>query len=136
LEWLFQAEQFFSFYNINHENRLSLASFYMKGDARSWYKWMYLNHQLYDWNSFTKELELRFGPSTYDNHQAQLFKLRQYGSVSDYQTQFEKLGNRVLGLPPEALLNCFISGLIPEIRHELAIQKPFTTSPKLLALLN
>lgn len=126
LEWLFQAEQFFSFYNIPSENRLSLASFYMKGDALSWFKWMHQNHQLFDWTSFSKTLELRFGPSTYENHQAQLFKLRQYGSVTDYQTQFEKLGNRVIGLPPEALLNCFISGLIPEIRHELAVQKPYT----------
>lgn len=126
LEWVFQAEQFFSFYNISHENRLSLASFYMKGDALSWYKWMYQNHQLFDWSSFSKALELRFGPSTYENHQAQLFKLRQYGSVTEYQTQFEKLGNRVFGLPPEALLNCFVSGLLPEIRHELAVLKPST----------
>jgi hypothetical protein len=36
------------------------------------------------------------------------------------------LGNRVIGLPPEALLNCFVSGLIPEIRHELAVQKPYS----------
>jgi hypothetical protein len=123
---LFQAEQFFAFYNIPTENRLSLASFYMKGDALSWYKWMYQNHQLFDWASFSKALELHFGRSTYENHQAQLFKLRHYGSVSEYQTQFEKLGNRVLGLPPDALLNCFISGLIPEIRHELAVQRPYT----------
>lgn len=128
LEWLFQAEQFFSFYNITNENRLSLASFYMKGDALSWYKWMYQNHQLFDWPTFSKAVELRFGPSTYENHQAQLFKLRQYSTVADYQTQFEKLGNRVFGLPPKALLNCFISGLIPEIRHELAVQKPYTIS--------
>jgi len=126
LEWVFQAEQFFSFYSIPHENRLALASFYMKGDALSWFKWMHQNNQLFDWSSFAKALELRFGPSTYENFQAQLFKLRQYGTVTDYQTQFEKLGNRVIGLPPEALLNCFVSGLIPEIRHELAVQKPYT----------
>jgi len=93
----------------------------MKGEALSWFKWMYQNHQLFDWSSFTKALELRFGPSTYANHQAELFKLRQTGSVSEYQAQFEKLENRVLGLPVDALLNCFISGLILEIRSEIAI---------------
>lgn len=123
LEWLFQAEQFFTFYQIPPESRLSMSSFYMKGDALSWFKWMYQNHQLFDWFSFTKALELRFGPSTYANHQAELFKLRQLGSVSDYKAQFEKLGNRVMGLPAEALLNCFISGLNSEIRNELAIQR-------------
>lgn len=77
---------------------------------------------------FSRALELRFGPFTYENHQAQLFKLRQYGSVSEYQVKFEKLGNRVVGLPPDAILNCFISGLIPEIRNELAIQHPYSIS--------
>jgi len=87
---------------------------------------MYQNHQLFDWVSFTKSFELRFGPSTYANHQEELFKLRQQGSVSEYQVHFEKLCNRVTGLPSEAILNCFISGLIPEIRNELAIQRPQT----------
>lgn len=49
LEWLFQVEQFFSFYNIPSENRLSLASFYMKGDALSWFKWMHQNHHVVPW---------------------------------------------------------------------------------------
>jgi len=124
LEWLFQVEQFFTFYHIPIESRLSMSSFYMKGDALNWFKWMYQNHQLFDWNSFTKAIELRFRPSTYANHQAELFKLRQTGSVSDYQAQFEKLCNRVIGLPAEALLNCFISGLNTEILNEMAIKRP------------
>lgn len=89
---------------------------------------MFQNNQLTDWSTFSRALELRFGPSTYENHQAQLFKLRQTGTVSDYQTAFEKVGNCVLGLPTEALLNCFISGIIPEIRNELAIQRPHSIS--------
>lgn len=48
----------------------------MKGNALSWFKWMYQNHQLTDWHSFTRALELRFGPSSYDNYQVELFKLR------------------------------------------------------------
>jgi len=33
LDWLFEADQFFTFYNIALENRLQMASFYMKGEA-------------------------------------------------------------------------------------------------------
>jgi hypothetical protein len=124
LEWLFQADRFFTFYQIPMESRLSMSSFYMKGDALSWFKWMYQNNQLFDWISFTKAFELHFGPSTYANHQAELFKLRQSGTIAEYQAQFERLGNRVIGLPAEALLNCFISGLSTEIRNEMAIQHP------------
>ncbi|XP_058746621.1 uncharacterized protein LOC131619549 [Vicia villosa] len=128
LDWMFQAEQFFNFYNMPPENRLSLISFYMKGDALSWFKWMYQSRLLTDWFSFLKALELRFGPSTFDNHQAELFKLKQDGSVVDYQTKFEKLGTQVIGLPSDAILNCFISGLTNEIQNEMAIHKPTNIS--------
>ncbi|XP_058733199.1 uncharacterized protein LOC131604800 [Vicia villosa] len=128
LEWLFQAEQFFGFYNLPPENRLSLTSFYMKGDALGWFKWMFQNRLLTDWNSFTRALELRFGPSSFENHQAELFKLKQNGSVMEYQTKFEQLGNKVVGLPAEAILNCFISGLQQDIQNELAIHKPTSIS--------
>lgn len=101
-----------------------MAAFYMKGEAPSWFKWMYHNSQLSDWPSFLRALELRFGPSTYENYQAELFKLRQHNSVCEYQSQFERLSNRVYGLTPDALLNCFISGLHPDIRKEIAIIRP------------
>nr|GFC42188.1 hypothetical protein [Tanacetum cinerariifolium] len=94
--------------------------------AHGWYKYLCNNHLLITWDAFTRALETRFGPSSYDNHQAALFKLRQTTTVSDYQTEFERLSNYVVGLPPEALLNCFISGLRNDIQQELAILRPIT----------
>lgn len=41
----------------------------------------------------------------------------------DYQTKFEKFGNQVVGLPPDAILNCFISGLTLEIQNEMIIHR-------------
>ncbi|XP_058767801.1 uncharacterized protein LOC131641513 [Vicia villosa] len=128
LKWLFQADQYFNFYQLPPENRLGMMSFYMKGEALSWFKWMYKNQELTDWFSFTRALELRFGPSTYTNHQAELFKLKQTGSVVEYQATFEKLGNQVVGLSSEAIINCFISGLLPDIQNEIALHKPTTIS--------
>jgi len=34
---------------------------------------------------------------------------------------FEKLCNRVLGLNPEMILNCFISGLLLKIQREIVV---------------
>lgn len=48
--------------------------------------------------------------------------------VVDYQTTFEKLGTQVVGLSQEAILNCFISGLTPDIQNEIAILKPTSIS--------
>nr|KYP42756.1 hypothetical protein KK1_035826 [Cajanus cajan] len=128
LDWLFQAEQFFSYHQIPIEARLSMVAFYMKGDALSWFKWMLHNQQLSDWHAFERALELRFGPTGYENFRAELFKLRQHTTVTEYQQRFEKISNRVFGLPPDAIVDCFYSGLLPEIQREVAILKPTTIS--------
>ena len=126
LDWLFQADQYFSFYQIPPDQRLPMVGFHMQGDALSWFKWLHNNNLLTDWNSFTRALELRFGPSTYINHQVELFKLQQTTSVTEYQGKFERLCNCVVGLTPKTILNCFISGLHTEIRIELTILNPYS----------
>nr|GLL29689.1 hypothetical protein KK1_029709 [Ipomoea trifida] len=123
-----KAEKYFSFWDIAEEQRIDIASFYMVGQALSWFQWMHKNQQLSSWRAFTIALEQRFGPSTYVNHRAALFKLTQRTTVAAYQSEFETLSNRVTNLPPEALLDCFISGLKSSIQSELAILKPTTLS--------
>lgn len=76
------------------------------------------------WLEFSRALELRFGPSTYVNRQATLFKLTQTSIVAAYQADFEKTSNCVIGLTPEVLLNCFLSGLCDDIQNEIALHKP------------
>ncbi|MCI10163.1 hypothetical protein A2U01_0031255, partial [Trifolium medium] len=128
LDWVFQANQFFTHYNIpNHQRLVHIAS-YMTGDALGWYQWMFNNHLISTWEAFTGALEVRFGPSTYDNHQQALFKLKQTTSVADYQRDFERLCNRVTGLSPIAIVDCFVSGLKFHIQNELAIHQPTTIS--------
>ncbi|KAD4584729.1 hypothetical protein E3N88_22330 [Mikania micrantha] len=124
LDWLFQADHYFTFYKIDPSQRLTIASFSMFGDALSWYKYLHNNRMLTTWDAFTRLLETLFGPSSYDNHQATLFKLRQSSTVTTYITEFERISNCVVGLPPDALLNCFLSGLCKDIQQELAILKP------------
>lgn len=100
----------------------------MAGDALGWFQWLHHNQLLTTWEEFTRALELRFGPSSFENHQQALFKLQQTGTVSDYQREFERLCNRVIGLSQPAILDCFLSGLRPEIHHELAILNPTSIS--------
>lgn len=79
---------------------------------------MYQNNQLTTWTEFATALELRFGLSTFVNHEATLYKLTQTTDVAAYQATFESLSNRVHGLTPSSLLNCFLSGLHLDIQHE------------------
>ncbi|OMO68444.1 Retrotransposon gag protein [Corchorus olitorius] len=100
----------------------------MKGDARSWFQWMHRNNLLVDWPSFTVALERRFGPSTYFNHEAALFKLRLTSTVANYRRDFEALSNRIYGLAPSTQLNCFISGLPVYMQREMSILKASSLS--------
>ena len=73
-------------------------------------------------------MELRFGTSTYVNHQTKLFNLNQVTTVTEYQACFEKLCNCIVGLTPQTILNCFILGLQPELCRKLGILNLFSIS--------
>ncbi|OMO70038.1 Retrotransposon gag protein [Corchorus olitorius] len=110
-----------------HNTNLKTPRFYLNYfDALTWFQWMFNNHQLYDWSTFTRSLELRFSASGYLQPQVALFKLRQTSTVSRYQREFEILANRVVGLTQEHLMNLFVSGLKPEIQREVIMFHPLT----------
>src|ERR1044072_1528990 len=46
LDWIFQAEQYFSLHQISVEQLMDYVPFYMRGEALSWFKWMFHNNQL------------------------------------------------------------------------------------------
>jgi hypothetical protein len=100
----------------------------MEGEALTWHQWMHSNQQLLTWPLFVQSLELRFAPSQYEDPRAALFKLCQTGTVKEYQTQFETLANRIIGLPAPFYLSCFVSGLKPEIRREVQAFQPMSLS--------
>jgi len=128
LGWIFKINQFFEFHNTSEEQRLRIASFYMEGDALTWFQWMYSNGQLHSWPAFIHALELRFAPSQYDDPKGALFKLCQTTTVKDYQHAFESLANRITGLAPQFYLSCFISGLRADIRREVQAFQPVSLS--------
>jgi len=46
LDWLFQADRYFSFNQIPLDQRIPMVEFHMQGDALSWFKWLHNNHLL------------------------------------------------------------------------------------------
>ena len=124
LHWLFQINHFFNFHQIPADQKLIIAGFYMTGPALQWYHWMYSTSQLQAWEDFSRKLELRFGPSSFINHEAQLYKLQQRTTVTKYLQDFECLSTRISGLNSNNLLNCFLSGLRDDIQRELFLLKP------------
>jgi len=89
-----------------------------------WFQMMSRANAFPTWVAFTRALELEFGPFPYEVPRSTLFKLTQTGSVQDYYTQFTALANRVQGVTTEALLDCFVGGLKPDIRRDVIAQAP------------
>ncbi|KAH0778523.1 hypothetical protein KY290_004950 [Solanum tuberosum] len=58
--WVFQAECYFEFYGITKDHKLTLASFYLDGDALEWYRWLGCNKQLVNWEHFAEKLLVDF----------------------------------------------------------------------------
>lgn len=87
---------------------------------------MFNNGFITSWEEFLQALESRFAPSFYDDPKGALFKLTQKGTINKYLMKFERLANRVVGLPPPFLLSCFISGLCPDIRDEVMALQPIS----------
>ena len=131
--WIFKISQLFEYQNTPEEERITVAFFYLDGAALSWYQWMFRNGFITSWSGFLQALESRFAPSYYDDPKGALFKLTQRGTVNEYLTEFERLANRVIGLPPPFLLSCFVSGLTQDIRREVLALQPISL-PQAMAL--
>ncbi|KAI4347718.1 hypothetical protein L6164_008502 [Bauhinia variegata] len=67
LGWSFKINQFFDFHHTPKDHRIRIASFYMEGEALSWFKWMSDNGQLMSWQIFIHALELCFTPSQFED---------------------------------------------------------------------
>jgi hypothetical protein len=91
--WIFKAEQYFEFQNIDFSQQVQLASFHMGNVVFQWYCWFTKNKGLMHWGEFTKALLHRFGPTDYDDSLEALSCHRQTTTINAYQETFEKLSH-------------------------------------------
>lgn len=124
--WIFKITQFFDYHSTPDSECLTIASFYMDGLVLAWLQWMSQNAQLSSWSPFLHALEACFAPSSYEDLTGLLFKLTQQGIVTEYLSEFESLANRIVGLPNQFLLSCFVSRLTIEIHREVQALQPLT----------
>ena len=76
------------------------------------------------WEKFQVELWARFGPSGCEDFDEALSRIKQLGTLRDYQREFEKLGNRVRGWTQKVLVRTFMGGLKAEISDGIQMFKP------------
>ncbi|RVW32935.1 hypothetical protein CK203_112638 [Vitis vinifera] len=129
-EWCNRVAQFFEFQDTVDNQKVSLASFHLEREANQWWQWLRRAYQEEDrvvtWELFEEELWARFGPIECEDFDEALSKVRQIGSLRDYQKEFERLGNRVHGWSQKALVGSFMGGLRSEISETIRMFKPKT----------
>lgn len=64
------------------------------------------NHLFANWTDFLDKVKKRFGPSQFEDSQSRLFELVQNSTLEDFQSQFERLMNKVTGVTEPQLLSC------------------------------
>ncbi|KAL5834386.1 hypothetical protein ACOSQ4_013883 [Xanthoceras sorbifolium] len=126
--WIFKAEQYFEFKNINSQQQVQLASFHLEEVALQWYWWYTKFRGPLSWNEFTKAILHRFGPTDYDDPSEALSWLKQTSTVNAYQEAFEKLSYKVDGLSKNFLVGSFIAGLKDDVRLDVRVKQPKTLS--------
>ncbi|GMJ02876.1 hypothetical protein HRI_003956800 [Hibiscus trionum] len=132
-EWIASAQDFFEFYGTEDHHRVTMASFRMDGIAKRWYRWMQRRRQLAGWDHLVDAIRKRFSITEIESPEGQLTKLCQTTTVGEYQSRFEELSLRTANLPKVFLIQCFISGLRSDIKHEVLASR-VSTMAEVLAM--
>ncbi|GJV67577.1 ty3-gypsy retrotransposon protein [Tanacetum coccineum] len=115
--WIFAIQEYFDLLQTSENQRLKVVSLNLEGAAAEWFRWMSRNKLITSWEGFLESVRNRFGPCKYEDPQGSLSKLLQTGTVAQYQSEFEKLVNRVTDISENLLISFYISGLKPTSRH-------------------
>ncbi|XP_019255164.1 PREDICTED: uncharacterized protein LOC109233755 [Nicotiana attenuata] len=65
--------------------QLTIVSFYLDGEALEWYRWLFRNKQLVDWDHFAAKVRIRFRQKGLESAEGRLAKLHQTTTVSEFQ---------------------------------------------------
>ncbi|RVW74901.1 hypothetical protein CK203_054589 [Vitis vinifera] len=125
--WICRVEQFFEFQKIAEEEKVPLATYHLEGEAQLWYQILKEEGEV-AWLTLKEGLNSRYGPTKFDDFFGDLTRLKQVGSVREYQSQFEKLLSRVGKLNQSQQVACFIGGLNEDVRIDVQAMKPPTLS--------
>lgn len=101
--WLSRVQQYFDLNEVGKADKVRYAAFFLEGEANVWWQWA---NRVYRkkgktirWKDFEKEIMNWFGPSEYTDHDEALSRIKQSGSLREYQKKFEQLANRVHDWP-------------------------------------
>ncbi|XP_060212277.1 uncharacterized protein LOC132639908 [Lycium barbarum] len=125
--WLFKIEQFFEMENVPGHEKVNVAALQLEGESIQWHL-SFMRYRKYlqpaTWNDYIMAMVERFG-TYFDDPMEEIKKVKQVGSVVEYQAIFERNLARVT-LSHENAISCFIGGLKPELNIAVKRAEPIT----------
>lgn len=94
LSWIYKADHYFDFFNIEDSKKMKMASFHLEGEPLQWFQWTNCIVKYLKWDDFTKALCQEFGSFEFEDSAESLVKLRQTSLLRDYILEFRRLANR------------------------------------------
>ncbi|XP_009772399.1 uncharacterized protein LOC142181190 [Nicotiana tabacum] len=126
LDWVLRAEQYFTFYNISSEHKMSWASFYMDGEALKCYHWLFRNKQLAGWDHFVDKLFIHFRGRNRDAPDRRLAILRNFTTVDVYSARAAAIPswNNMANSPLPQYWNAHAKYTNLNVTHKVFVEKP------------
>lgn len=79
-EWFHRVAQFFDYQGTLDNQKVSLASFHLEGEANQWWQWMNRTYKeesrIITWDNFEEELWARFGPTDCEDFDEALSRVK------------------------------------------------------------
>ena len=128
--FLFDVEQYFKAVRVqSEETKVTMATMYLTGDAKLWWRTKYDDIQggrciIDTWADLKKELKAQFFPENVEYMaRRQLRDLKHTGTVREYVKQFSALMLDIRDMSEKDKLFYFMEGLKPWARTELQRQR-------------
>lgn len=96
----------------------------MLGEAQLWVYMLEQEYPALSWNDFKELCNMRFSPLLRNNLLGELVNLKQFGSMEDYQQQFQNLLAGAKMVRMDQQVDLFIAGLTKSICLEVEMQCP------------
>ena len=128
LGWIYRCEQFFEVDHTAEDVQVKIASIHLTGKALLWHQSFMKNRVRGDWplwGEYKTAITTHFGAKPFDDPFSELMKLRQQGTVGQYQERFNALLTQV-NMPRPYAVSCFLSRLVKEIQTAVRMFKPNT----------
>ncbi|XP_047339547.1 uncharacterized protein LOC124943023 [Impatiens glandulifera] len=125
--WLISAEQFFRVDHTADITKVEIAPIHFQGDARLWYG-SYIQSRsqtiTLTWDVLRSDLLQQFIPSVCESPINQLMNLKQKGSIQDYNLKYMAISQKLINMPDEYVIECYLSGIHEEISNTVRLLKP------------